>query len=125
METDGYTLEFRVEQDVMHARVAGTYPTAHVHREGNRFQPLVEVCEQSGCQKAVIDARDLQVNFDTMALFRAGVDAASVTRQGLRIAIVAREEIIDSFFQDVVVNRGARVEVFTAMQDAVAWVSGS
>ena len=125
METDWYTLEFRVEQDVMHARVAGTYPTAHVHQEGNRFQPLVEACEQSGCRKAVIDARDLQVNFDTMALFWAGVDAANVSRAGLLIAIVAREEIIDSFFQDVVTNRGARVEVFTDMEDAMAWVSGS
>ena len=125
MDTEEFTQEFHPEQDVMHVRVAGTFPMAILERKGNLFQPLIEACEQANCRIVLIDLRELQVDIDTLEIFRAGVDAALVSRLGLRLAFVAREETLDPFFEDVVTNRGARVEVFTEMDDALKWVSGS
>jgi hypothetical protein len=120
-----YTQEFNAEEGVLHVRVAGTLPKALLQAEGNVFQPLIDACAEHNCRQAVIDALDLQVDLDTMSLFRAGVDAALVSRLGLRLAFVAREDMLDSFFEVVVSNRGARVEIFTEMKDAMIWVSGS
>jgi hypothetical protein len=59
--------------------------------------------------------RDLQVDFDTMALLRAGEDAAFLTHAGFCIALVARWDMRDSFFDNVVFNRGGNVGMFTEM----------
>ena len=122
---DEYTQVFNAEEGVLHVRVAGTLPKALLQTEGNVFQPLIDASAEHNCRQAVIDARDLQVYLDTMSIFRAGVDAALASRLGLRLAFVAREDMLDSFFEVVVSNRGARVEVFTEMKDAMKWVGGS
>lgn len=125
MNKDEFTQQFRPDQGVMHVRVAGTFPAALLQEKRNSFQPLIEACEQANCRVALIDLRDLKVDLDTLAIFRAGVDAASVSQSGLRLAFVARAESIDDFFEDVVTNRGAGVEIFTDMEDAMKWISGS
>jgi hypothetical protein len=117
-----YIEDFRGDDGVMHVRLSGTYPKERLASRRNLFEPLVDACQKDKCRAAIVDARDLRVNFDTVALFRAGVDAASLNRLDLCIALVAREDQISPFFDDVLHNRGARVEVFTDMERARSWV---
>ena len=84
--------------------------------------PLIKLCEESRCKKAVIDSRDLEVDLDTMEIFRAGVDASDLSRYGLRVALVARHEMFSSFFDDVIHNRAAPVHVFSDLDAAGAWL---
>ena len=88
----------------------------------DKFKPLIEECKRENCRDAMVDARQLQVEFDTIALFRAGVDAAAMNEFGLRVALIAREDMISSFFDDVIYNRAAQVQVFTDPQSAEAWI---
>jgi hypothetical protein len=117
-----YVEEFRAVDGVMHVRLQGTFPNGRLAIEKNLYQPLIEACGNSHCCDAIVDARALRVGFDTMALFRAGVDAASLNKFGLRVALVARKDMVSSFFDDVIRNRGARVEVFTDMEGANNWI---
>ena len=117
-----YTQKFRVEGGVVHARLAGTYPNARLAKKENLFKPLIDECRRENCFEAIVDARELQVEFDTVALFRAGVDAASMNEFGLRVALIARKNMISSFFADVTHNRGAQVEVFTDRESAQTWL---
>jgi hypothetical protein len=116
---EGYNEDFRFEDGVLHVRLSGTFPNELLHKGQNLFQPLVDACATHNCRKALIDARDLQVDFDTTALFQAGKDAAFLFREGFRIALVARKDLIDPFFEDVVSNRGGNVGVFTDMDTAL------
>jgi hypothetical protein len=120
-----YTQAFRPAQGVMHVQLGGLFPNELLIKEQNLFQPLIEACTKHHCQKAVIDARDLQVEFDTVALFRAGVDAAFLNQVGLRVAFVARAEMVSSFFNDVTHNRGGLAKIFTDMESASAWINAS
>ena len=106
----------------MHARLSGTYPNERLAIKENLFKPLIEECKRENCRDAMVDARQLQVEFDTIALFRAGVDAAAMNEFGLRVALIAREDMISSFFDDVIYNRAAQVQVFTDPQSAEAWI---
>lgn len=117
-----YEQHFRVEDDVVHARLSGMYPNARLAIKENLFKPLIEACKQGNCREAIVDARELQVEFDTLALFRAGVDAASLNKFGLRVALIARTDMLSSFFDDVTHNRGAQVRVFTDMESAQSWI---
>ena len=117
--------EFRVKDGVMHLRLVGKLPNELLRGEQNVFLPLIKLCEESRCQKAVIDSRDLEVDLDTLEIFRAGVDASDLTRYGMRIALVAREEMMSSFFDDVIHNRAAPVQVFTDLDAAGTWLNGN
>ena len=117
-----YIQEFHAEGGVVHARLSGTYPNERLARKENLFKPLIDECEREKCREAIVDARELQVEFDTVALFRAGVDAASLNEYGLRVALIARADMISSFFDDVTHNRAAQVQVFTDLESAQTWL---
>lgn len=118
----GYNDDFRVEDGVLHVRLSGTFPKELLGNEQNLFQPLIDACLAHNCKKALVDARDLQADFGTTELFQAGKDAAFLTRVGLRIALVAREDMRDTFFDTVVANRGGHAVVFTDIDAARDWL---
>ena len=108
-----YIEDFRFEGGVLQVRLSGKFPEAVLRQEKNLFQPLIDACSTYKCKPALVDARNLQVNFGTMALVRAGGEAASLARLGLRVAFLARPDSIDPFFDTVTANRGGNVGVFT------------
>jgi hypothetical protein len=119
---DAYKEDFRFEDGVLYVHLSGKFPNELLGRGKNLFQPLIDACSTHHCKKALVDARDLQVDFDTMALFQAGEDAAYLSRIGLRIALLAREDMLDIFFADVVANRLGHVGIFTDMAAARDWL---
>jgi len=121
-KTRPYLEDFRVADGVVHVRLSGTFPNERLALKENLFTPLIEICMKEGCRAAIVDARALDVDFDTAALFRAGVDAASMNEFGLRVALIGREEDISEFFDDVLHNRCAQVNVFTSPESASAWI---
>jgi hypothetical protein len=108
---------------VLHVTLSGQFPKERFHSPENLFRPLIEACAAHQCRKALVDARAMQAEFSTVDLFRAGQDAASLTTAGLRIALLAREEMHDPFFDQVVANRSGRVGVFTDTESALAWLA--
>lgn len=118
----GYYEDFRIENGVLHVCLSGKFPNELLNSKENLFQPLIDACKAHNCAKALIDARNLQVDFGTMAMFRSGEDAAFLSRIGLRIALLAREDAIDPFFEDVVTNRGGDVGIFTDIKAASDWL---
>jgi hypothetical protein len=114
--------DFRVENGVMHVRLSGTLPASAIGQRTNAFQPLIDACAAQNCNKALVDARDLHVQFNTVDLYHAGKDAASLANLHLRTALVAREDMLNTFFEDVVFNRGGSLRVFTSTEAALAWL---
>lgn len=120
---DPYVREFRVEGRLLQVRLAGTYPKERLANRENVFDPLIEACRKQNCAAAVIDSRELEVDLDTMELFRAGVDAAALNKLNLYVAFVVRDDMINPFFRDVMLNRGALACIFTDMESARAWIN--
>jgi hypothetical protein len=117
-----YIEKFQVEDGILHVRLSGTFPNELLSSGKNLFQPLIDACATHNCKKALIDARELRVNFNTMAMFQAGTDAAFLARVGLRIALLAREDTLDRFFENVIYNRSGDIRVFTDMDSASDWL---
>ncbi len=117
-----YKENFLVKDGVLHIGLSGKFPNTLFSQGRNLFQPLIDACLTHNCKKALIDARDLRVNFGAAELFQAGKDAAFLTHIGLRVALLAREDMRDTFFDNVVVNRGGNVGVFTDMDTASEWL---
>jgi hypothetical protein len=118
-----YLTEFSVEDGVLHVQLAGQFPPELLRATGNVFTPVIDACATHGCFKVLIDARHLEVKLDTVKLFRAGVDAALASHRGLRLAFVARDDMLDGFFEEVARNRGALIGVFTEFDRACEWLA--
>ena len=119
---ENYLEEFAVAGGVLHVRLSGTFPNERVAMKKNLFEPLIEACRKENCRMAIVDARALQVDFNTAALFRVGVDAAALNDFRLHVALVARADMLSSFFDDVTYNRAAPVHVFTDPKEARDWI---
>ena len=117
-----YNENFRFEDGVLYVRLSGDFPNELFGKEENLFQPLIDACSTYECKKALVDARDLKVDFNTLAIFQAGVDAAFVSRRGIRLALVATEAMLDPFFDHVVYNRGGIVGIFMDTDSALDWL---
>lgn len=117
-----YLEEFAAEGGVLHVRLSGTFPNEQLAMKRNLFEPLIAACRKEECRTAIVDARALQVDFNTVALFRVGVDAASLNDFRLRVALLARPDMLSSFFDDVTFNRAAPVHVFTDPKEARTWI---
>jgi hypothetical protein len=117
-----YKENFKFEDGILHVHLSGKFPNEMLREQKNLFQPLIDACSTSKCKKALIDARDLEVEFGIMALFQAGEDAASLARIGLHVALLAREDMLNTFFDNVVFNRGGDVGIFTDMDAALEWL---
>jgi hypothetical protein len=83
--------------------------------------PNIDGCSRREFKQALIDAREPKVGFDTKALYRVGKDAASLTRLGVRVALLARDDMLDRSLGDVIHNRGANIGVFTELAAARDW----
>jgi hypothetical protein len=124
MELDTETLPFYV-----HARLRGRLNMALMPRTLAR---VVAACAAAERVAVLLDASELEGSLSTMDRYRLSVDLADRARdfalaQGgrqLRIATLANPSLIDPrrFGENVAVNRGADVRVFTGAGEAIAWL---
>ena len=123
-DVKNYKEDFRVEDGVLYVHLSGKFPNELLRKNENLFRPLIDACSSQNCTRALVDARDLEVDLGTMGLFQAGEDAVYLRHIGLRVALLAREDMLDPFFDAVVVNRGGDVHVFTDIEAARHWLEG-
>ncbi|MBD3391161.1 MAG: hypothetical protein GF418_03805 [Chitinivibrionales bacterium] len=124
-EVPVYNENIRCEDGVVCVQLSGTFPREMIQSDKNLFTPLADACAAHDSTKALVDARDLRADLATTGLFQAGSDAAQLMRRGIRIALVARKEMLDPFFKKVSSNRGGDVGVFTDIDEARQWLSRS
>jgi hypothetical protein len=117
-----YNEKFEVRNDVLHVHLSGVFPHELLQEYKNIFDPLIDACINYGCNKALVDARELKVDFDTLTLYQVAEDAAHLAQVDLRVALLAREDMIDPFFADVAYNRGALIGIFTDVSAATDWL---
>lgn len=119
-----YSENFHYEDGVLYVRLTGEFPNELLNEAQNLFKPLIDACLAHECNKALIDATDMECNIGTMGMFRAGKDTVALTIYKIRAAFLAREDMIDRFFEDVATIRGANIRVFTDAEDALDWLRG-
>ena len=121
---DTYGEDFRYEDGVLYVRLSGEFPNELLQQKQNLFQPLIDACLSYKCTRALIDATDLDVDLGTMGLLQAGKDTVSLTDHKIRTAFLAREDMLDRFFEDVAAVHGAIIRVFTDIEAARDWLRG-
>lgn len=117
-----YKENIKFEDGILKVHLSGEFPKEILGKQINLFQPLIDAASKHNCMKALIDIRELQIQLGTMDLFKAAEDALVLTNSGIRLSLLAREDSIDVFFENVSVNRGSQVGVFKETKAALEWL---
>lgn len=83
---------------------------------------IAEACKQKDYRKVLIDLRNVKGEIGTMDRYDLGTEVAKLIRSSIKIAVVYRPEEIDSFGENVGVNRGAKLKVFSETEPALKWL---
>jgi hypothetical protein len=75
--------------------------------------------------KVLLDATGGSSLVGAFDKFEIGVELARAADRRLRLAVVARAEVVDHFFETVARNRGGAVRVFTDEAAALLWLMGA
>jgi hypothetical protein len=84
-------------------------------------------CEEYGRPKVLLDCRGLTGNMDVFDRFKVTVYGTSHPRHFRRLALLALEEMLlhDRFVENVAVNRGMDLKIFTDIHEAEQWLTKS
>ena len=80
------------------------------------------LCRQKNCKKVLMDIREVTGKINTWDRFRLAQASLQNFGRDLRLVVVYREEEVNGFFEDVVVNRGGNYRIFTDLVPACRWL---
>lgn len=82
-------------------------------------------CEEYDRSKVLLDCRGLTGNMDIFDRFKVTEYGTSQHRHFRRLALLALEEMVlpDRFIENVAVNRGMDLKIFTELDEAEQWLS--
>jgi hypothetical protein len=113
------TLSIQSRIDGRHVRfdVAGKWSLPDVF---GLIERVREEADTAGLERALIDMSEVTGPIPNMERFFAGERVAAVVKGRIRLAVVAREEYINRFGENVAINRGARISVLSSEEHARA-----
>lgn len=85
---------------------------------------MVEACSQLQLSKALLDCRkmtgEIQI-LESFVIAEYGVKMRSILS---KTALIGREDqmLSDNFVENVAVNRGVNLKIFTDIEEAIAWL---
>jgi hypothetical protein len=117
------TWQMDVTEAFVYVRVLGTYAGADDTLAG--MSTIAEQCRAAQCWRVLLDLTSMIGSIPQLDRFLLGTRAARIWGQRLRVAILARPQEINHFFENVATNNGANVRVFADREAAQAWLRTS
>jgi hypothetical protein len=87
---------------------------------------LAEACNKESCYSVLFDCRPMTGEMPMFDKYKIGEYGAKVLPHVIRVAMLGREDQVspDGFFENVAVNRGMILKVFSDEKKAVEWLKG-
>ena len=86
------------------------------------LQEFAEICQSEGLEKALVDVLILDGRISIWDRYKIGEEYIRVVGPKIRVALVARQSLINLVMENVIVNRGGRLKVFTETKSALKWL---
>ena len=86
------------------------------------LQEFADACNRENLEKALIDMLALEDHVSIWDRYQIGEEYVRVVGPKIRVAVVARRNLIDLRTENVVVNRSGRIKMFYEMESALKWL---
>ncbi|MBN2390526.1 MAG: STAS/SEC14 domain-containing protein [Anaerolineae bacterium] len=89
---------------------------------GQVMREAANIAQQRGFTRILGDARELAAPKTEFARFQAGQQAVKYFGFDFKVAVVYAEEFINKFAENVAVNRGVNLRIYSSLDEAVSWL---
>ena len=79
-------------------------------------------CATNKCRKLLLNFVNMPGKVKTLDRFELGIQGAIIFRRLEKIAAVYRKEEMNLFLENVAVNRGLNIRIFSDMDTALKWL---
>jgi hypothetical protein len=86
------------------------------------LREFAEICNREHLEKALVDVSILEGPICIWDRYQIGEEYVRVMGPKIKVAVVAKRDLIDLTTENVVVNRTGRIKVFHEMESALKWV---
>lgn len=118
-----YTIDYDEGADLVRVQARGVDESLEeVQRYGTA---VIDACRHRNCSLVLVDERELTYRLSTGETYELGQYYAAFCPQGvLRVALVVNQSNLEDaeFFETVTFNRGLQFNIFTSMDEALAWL---
>ena len=83
---------------------------------------FADVCKRDHWEKALVDGMLLDGPISIWDRYQLGEEYVRVIGPKIKVALVAKRELIDLTMENVVVNRAGKFKVFHEMDSALKWL---
>jgi hypothetical protein len=85
---------------------------------------MVDAAREKDRSKVLFDCREIRGSLPIIDRFEVAAYAAKTRKVIARLAMLTRPDVVlpDNFVENVAVNRGANVKVFTDSESALRWL---
>ena len=117
-----YSVHVTPQADHIRADISGVLSGESLSVDN--WGPLIELCQERGVFRILMDVRELDVAIDTVRLYETGADLRRLRDAGIRVAFLTTPEKIspDLFYETVARNRGVSARTFTNEETAANWL---
>ena len=84
---------------------------------------IVAYGKKENLNKILLDLRNMDGDFKIMDRYEIGVEVAKVWGKDVQVASLAKESEINFLVENVAVNRGAKLRVFSILEPALEWLN--
>lgn len=112
-----------VTKDGNFLRIAARGPGTRANLLRTLQRVIVETKAQE-IWRVLFDATGMEARVGSFDKYEIGVELARAADRRMKLAVTARPEAVDHFFETVARNRGGAVRVFTDESTALHWLLG-
>jgi len=86
------------------------------------LREFAEICNREHLEKALVDGLILEGPISIWDRYQIGEEYARVVGPKIKVAFIAKRDLIDLTMENVIVNRSGRIKVFHGMEFALKWL---
>ena len=86
------------------------------------LQEFADACKRENFEKALIDGLNLECPISIWDRYQLGEEYIRLVGTKIKVALVAKRDLIDLTMENVVVNRAGNFKIFHDMESALKWL---
>ena len=116
-------VEITRKEGYLHVTVSGVFSVALAKQS---VDMLAATCSKEDCYTVLFDCRPITGEMRVFDRYTIGQYGAEILPHTIKIAMLGRKDQVspDDFFENVAVNRGMILKVFSDEKKAIEWLKG-
>ena len=114
-------ISYEMKEEYLYFKVTGDF---NDKKDFPQIVNIVDITKKQNYSCLLIDVKELNYHFNTTQRFSLSEHWVSLCKDAgwIKTAILGKKEIMDTFSEDIITNRGVEFRLFSNEQEAINWL---